>query len=296
MPPPPVLGVPSGRGVRPTPAACPAALNAWLYHAIRAMRQGPRRPPLVVVEAALAHTVRNPTEAAYARSDLFERRRRLMDDWAAYLDERLASLISATADVCVGEQTGRGSSKEIPALSSTATRPERSCQRVRRNASTGSHPVGQGRQRAHIDKLVVVQIQPVLQQPGRYASRWGRTPPAGRQVLWAAASGGGGRPGAGSRAASPAADRPDRRSAGPPGRWAGRGSRPPRAATGRGDTPAIRSSPGRRHCSGPAPSRCSRRRQQRGAPQLTATRRSPVGPRPHPPTGRPEPGGLQIEA
>ena len=32
-----------------------------------------------MVEAALAHTVQNPTEAAYARSDLFERRRRLMD-------------------------------------------------------------------------------------------------------------------------------------------------------------------------------------------------------------------------
>ncbi len=42
--------------------------------------------PREVVEAALAHTVRNSTEAAYARSDLFERRRRLMDDWAAYLD------------------------------------------------------------------------------------------------------------------------------------------------------------------------------------------------------------------
>ena len=41
--------------------------------------------PREVVEAALAHTVRNPTEAAYARSDLFERRRRLMDDWATYL-------------------------------------------------------------------------------------------------------------------------------------------------------------------------------------------------------------------
>ena len=39
-----------------------------------------------MVEAALAHTVRNPTEAAYVRSDLFECRRRLMDDWAAYLD------------------------------------------------------------------------------------------------------------------------------------------------------------------------------------------------------------------
>ena len=42
-------------------------------------RGGPRE----VVEAALAQTVRNPTEAAYARSDLFERRRRLMDDWAS---------------------------------------------------------------------------------------------------------------------------------------------------------------------------------------------------------------------
>ena len=40
--------------------------------------------PREVVEAALAHTVRNPTETAYTRSDLFERRRRLMDDWSAY--------------------------------------------------------------------------------------------------------------------------------------------------------------------------------------------------------------------
>ena len=42
--------------------------------------------PREVVEAALAHTVQNPTEAAYARSDLFGRRRRLMDEWAASLD------------------------------------------------------------------------------------------------------------------------------------------------------------------------------------------------------------------
>ena len=41
--------------------------------------------PREVVEAALAHVVGNRTEAAYARSDLFERRRRLMDEWAAYL-------------------------------------------------------------------------------------------------------------------------------------------------------------------------------------------------------------------
>ena len=38
-----------------------------------------------VVEAALAHVVQNKVEAAYARSDLFERRRQLMDDWARYL-------------------------------------------------------------------------------------------------------------------------------------------------------------------------------------------------------------------
>ena len=44
--------------------------------------------PREVVEAALAHVVRNPVEAAYARSDLFERRRRLMDDWADYLAGR----------------------------------------------------------------------------------------------------------------------------------------------------------------------------------------------------------------
>ena len=42
--------------------------------------------PREVIEAALAHVVQNKVEAAYARSDLFERRRLLMDDWAAYLD------------------------------------------------------------------------------------------------------------------------------------------------------------------------------------------------------------------
>jgi len=41
--------------------------------------------PREVIEAALAHVVQNRVEAAYARSDLFERRRRLMDDWAGYL-------------------------------------------------------------------------------------------------------------------------------------------------------------------------------------------------------------------
>ena len=41
--------------------------------------------PREVIEAALAHVVRNRVEAAYARSDLFERRHILMHDWARYL-------------------------------------------------------------------------------------------------------------------------------------------------------------------------------------------------------------------
>ena len=41
--------------------------------------------PREVVEAALAHVVHNKVEAAYRRTDLFERSRRLMNDWAAYL-------------------------------------------------------------------------------------------------------------------------------------------------------------------------------------------------------------------
>ena len=41
--------------------------------------------PWAVGEAALAHTLGNSTEQAYARSDLFDRRRALMQQWADYL-------------------------------------------------------------------------------------------------------------------------------------------------------------------------------------------------------------------
>ena len=40
------------------------------------------------IEAVLAHVVKNKVEAAYRRTDLFERRRRLMADWEAYLHPR----------------------------------------------------------------------------------------------------------------------------------------------------------------------------------------------------------------
>ena len=41
--------------------------------------------PHAVMEAALAHVVRNAAERAYARSDLFERRRTLMELWAKHV-------------------------------------------------------------------------------------------------------------------------------------------------------------------------------------------------------------------
>jgi integrase len=42
--------------------------------------------PREVVEMALAHAVGNKVEDAYRRGDLFEKRRRLMADWAAFCE------------------------------------------------------------------------------------------------------------------------------------------------------------------------------------------------------------------
>ena len=50
--------------------------------------------PREVIEAALAHVVQNKVEAAYARSDLFDRRRLLMDDWSEYLSEESGQMVS----------------------------------------------------------------------------------------------------------------------------------------------------------------------------------------------------------
>ena len=40
--------------------------------------------PNAVAEAALAHSVKDKTEAAYNRTDLFEKRRELMNSWAGF--------------------------------------------------------------------------------------------------------------------------------------------------------------------------------------------------------------------
>ncbi len=54
-----------------------------------------------VAEAALAHTLGDKTEAAYRRGDLFEKRRKLMDDWAAFCEQPA----TANATVTTIQQT-----------------------------------------------------------------------------------------------------------------------------------------------------------------------------------------------
>ncbi len=64
-------------GVRAVPHGFRSSFRDWAAECTDA--------PHAVMEAALSHVVRNKAEAAYARSDLFERRRVLMNDWSSYL-------------------------------------------------------------------------------------------------------------------------------------------------------------------------------------------------------------------
>ena len=49
--------------------------------------------PREVCEMALAHAIGSDVEAAYRRSDLFEKRRRLMNDWAKYCEQSEAGKV-----------------------------------------------------------------------------------------------------------------------------------------------------------------------------------------------------------
>jgi integrase len=56
---------------------------------------GETRPEgLEVVEAALAHTIRDKAEAAYARLDLLEKRRPLMAAWTEHCGRSPAKVVS----------------------------------------------------------------------------------------------------------------------------------------------------------------------------------------------------------
>ena len=58
--------------------------------------------PREVAERCLAHAVADKTEAAYARSDYFEKRREVMNSWAEY---------------CVGDFEDNGPSIETKGIS-----------------------------------------------------------------------------------------------------------------------------------------------------------------------------------
>ena len=47
--------------------------------------------PRELAEAALAHVLKDKTEAAYQRGDQLEKRRRLMADWAAFCGKPMAA-------------------------------------------------------------------------------------------------------------------------------------------------------------------------------------------------------------
>jgi hypothetical protein len=46
---------------------------------------------------ALAHTLKDKTEAAYNRTDLFEKRGKLMDAWASYVMAPAAAVVKIRA-------------------------------------------------------------------------------------------------------------------------------------------------------------------------------------------------------
>jgi integrase len=56
-----------------------------------------------VAEASLAHAVANKVEAAYRRSDLFEKRRVLMHQWGAFCDQRIVDGGATVVPLLAGE-------------------------------------------------------------------------------------------------------------------------------------------------------------------------------------------------
>ena len=65
------------RGIAAVPHGFRSSFRDWAAESTNMPRE--------VVEAALAHVVKDKAEAAYARSDLFDKRRNLMDKWSKYL-------------------------------------------------------------------------------------------------------------------------------------------------------------------------------------------------------------------
>ena len=113
--------------------------------------------PREVVEAAPAHVVGNKVEAAYARPDLFERRRRLMDDWKP--------AFPASARGC--RRPPGGSNDSMPRGSRPRATPRGPCPR---NAGPGGSRAN--RFRAPAGGRVGIEHEPCYHCAGTTPRRW----------------------------------------------------------------------------------------------------------------------------
>ncbi len=77
-------------GIEAVPHGFRSSFRDWCGEATSAPRE--------VAEAALGHAVGNVVEAAYARSDLFDKRRDLMQRWARYLNPTAAPVVPLRVD------------------------------------------------------------------------------------------------------------------------------------------------------------------------------------------------------
>ena len=81
-------------GIEAVPHGFRTSFRVWAQERTNVSRE--------VCEAALAHTVKDKAEAAYARSDLFEKRREIMNMWARYLNPKPADVVSLDARQAAG--------------------------------------------------------------------------------------------------------------------------------------------------------------------------------------------------
>jgi integrase len=60
-----------------------------------------------ICEAALAHIVKDKTEAAYRRGDLFEKRRVLMTTWTSFVTAEVATIVPIRSSGAMPSGAGR---------------------------------------------------------------------------------------------------------------------------------------------------------------------------------------------
>lgn len=67
-----------------------------------------------LAERSLAHTIKDRVEAAYHRTDLLEQRRKLMDDWAAFLVGRPSLAEILASDMAVMSRSAANQHQQLP--------------------------------------------------------------------------------------------------------------------------------------------------------------------------------------